>query len=218
MPGPLQTLRAAWTYIQLVRDPNQLDKVFDLISSAQREHPEVLEKLGRIPAVGEFLANPWSMECPDLDTLGRLPPGSLGRVFADHLRANDLDPAALFRAHPDDGMGWLNAHFEQTHDIWHVLTGFETDVPGELGLQCFYLAQIEGPPPMAILSAGLLHTTIKHPDDIAVTMEAVTRGWRIGRAAKPLFGVRWDQRWSKPLAAIRKEFGLPSDGGLEQVA
>jgi ubiquinone biosynthesis protein Coq4 len=32
----------------------------------------------------------------------------------------------------------------ETHDIWHVVTGFHTDVAGELGLQAFYLAQFPG--------------------------------------------------------------------------
>ncbi len=32
-------------------------------------------------------------------------------------------------------------HLYQTHDIWHVVTGWGNDLPGEVGLGGFYSAQ-----------------------------------------------------------------------------
>lgn len=207
---PLQALRAVWTYAQLVRDPNQLDVVFDLIASAQRDYDDILTKLRQNDAIARYLDDPWQMECPDLDVLGRLPADTLGRVFADHMRANNLDPKALFRDHGDGPIDHLNAHFEQTHDVWHALTGFTTDVQGELGLQAVYVGQIGGPPPVVILSAGLLHVAIRHPDDTQATLDAIAKGFAIGRDAKPLFGVRWPEYWDTPIGELRERFGLPA--------
>ena len=41
-------------------------------------------------------------------------------------------------------------------------------------------------------------------------MDAITRGWTLGRSAAPLFGVRWDEHWERPLAAVQAELGLTS--------
>ena len=39
-------------------------------------------------------------------------------------------------------------------------------------------------------------------------MSAIVRGWSMGRAARPFFGVRWAELWSKPLADVRAELGV----------
>jgi ubiquinone biosynthesis protein Coq4 len=39
-------------------------------------------------------------------------------------------------------------------------------------------------------------------------MNAIARGWLLGRRARPLFGMRWAQRWTHPLADIRRDLGL----------
>ena len=41
---------------------------------------------------------------------------------------------------PDPRAAYLAQRMRQTHDIWHVLTGYATDVAGEVQLQAFTLA------------------------------------------------------------------------------
>jgi ubiquinone biosynthesis protein Coq4 len=36
-----------------------------------------------------------------------------------------------------DDTSYLLLRLRQTHDLWHVVTGFSTNVPGELGLKAF---------------------------------------------------------------------------------
>ena len=49
---------------------------------------------------------------------------------------------------------YVELRLSQTHDLWHVITGFDTMVAGEIGLQAFHLTQF--PHPLgAVLSATL---------------------------------------------------------------
>ena len=89
-----------------------------------------------------------------------------------------------------------------------TLTGFGTDVAGELGLQAFYSAQLPGPLPFAILSAGLLNTMFFAIPDRSRRMDAIATGWERGKRARPLFGVRWSDHWTTPLSELRQQFNI----------
>jgi ubiquinone biosynthesis protein Coq4 len=39
-------------------------------------------------------------------------------------------------------------------------------------------------------------------------MDAITDGWALGRKAKPLLAVRWEEHWEQPLAELRKAYDL----------
>ena len=55
----------------------------------------------------------------------------------------------------------------QTHDLWHVLTGIDLDVPGELELQAFTLLQMRVPStlvhPTLPARAGRPGVALEHP-------------------------------------------------------
>jgi ubiquinone biosynthesis protein Coq4 len=34
-------------------------------------------------------------------------------------------------------------------------------------------------------------------------MDALAKGWTLGKRAKPLFGIQWNSLWEKPLEDIR---------------
>ena len=87
--------------------------------------------------------------------------------------------------------------------MWHAVTGFATDVAGELGLQSFYAAQLPGGLPLMLLATGFLNTALFAHHDRERRLDAVTRGWEMGRRAKPLFGVPWASLWGHPLGEVR---------------
>ncbi len=134
----------------------------------------------------------------DMEALAQLPAGTLGHEYAHFMRRHGLDPSSL-PLHPvEDDISFIEAHLRETHDIWHVVTGFGPDVASELGLQAFYLAQVPNRVAMAILSAGMLNTLIYGFDDSGARMTQIARGWTLGRQARPLFGTDWKQLWSTP--------------------
>ena len=126
------------------------------------------------------------------------------------LRAG-LDPSALPTLEANDDSGYLRAHLYETHDIWHAVTGFHTDVAGELGLQAFYLAQIPSRLSSAILAGGFINTVAYAFPDRDARMRQIVRGWVLGKRAKNFFGVDWASLWATPLDEVRALLGVEID-------
>jgi ubiquinone biosynthesis protein Coq4 len=205
----LHVVRAASAFVKLATDLGNLDEVFQLADgvSARRHLGAIRDHVARQDAGATALRRRPRLRL-DLATLRALPPGTLGRAFAEHMAANHLDPAAIPTLPVSDELDFVRAHLYETHDVWHVVTGFATDVPGELGLQAFYFAQLPGKLPSAILAAAFLNTLIKHFEEREPRMREIVRGYLLGRRARPLFGVPWDQLWSTPLDEIRARLQL----------
>lgn len=214
---PLQTLRAASAFVKLATDMGRLDEVFAL-ADGLRAPDSLREMLHTVSqdAVGAAALRDRPHVHIDLAALRALPLGTFGRTFAEHMIANNLDPAAIPTLPSENEMDYVLAHLYETHDIWHVVTGFSTEVPGELGLQAFYQAQLPGKLPAAILAAGFVNTLVKNFGERDARMQEVVRGFVLGRRARPLFGVRWDDLWSTPLAEVRRKLDIDL-GALESV-
>jgi len=212
MRNVIQRLKGISSFVNLVRDPNRLGQVFQLSDAAV--DPAVMramaDHVSRTEVGRKALAERPRLKI-DLAALRALPAGTLGRAFAEHMIENGLDPAAIPMLPDHDELEFVRAHLYDTHDVWHVVTGFGTDVAGELGLQAFYQAQLPGHLPTAILAAGLLNTLLYRFDDRDARMTEIARGWQLGKRAEPLFGVRWDKLWAQPLAEIRRDLGLAAN-------
>lgn len=143
----------------------------------------------------------------DLAALEQLPEATLGRTFADHCRARDLNPN-LVHIEGDDAASWLLSHLYSTHDIWHVTTGWGNDETGEVGLGAFYMAQLEAPFFVFLFALILLNTALVKPSTLRERLDAMVTGYQLGKNAEPLFGVDWSTRWDRPLVQVRHEFGL----------
>ena len=146
----------------------------------------------------------------DFDALAKLPDGTLGREYVRFLRDNKITPDA-FHNDPtfhDDRAIFMAARMRQTHDLWHVITGFLPDVHGEIVLQAFTYGQTGAPSAWLISVLGVLrYGKLKR----AFIRECVT-AYRQGKAA-PFFGaVYWEKRWARPVREIRAELGLPVVG------
>ncbi|HEU4538027.1 MAG TPA: Coq4 family protein [Polyangiaceae bacterium] len=213
----LRKVAALRSMITIARDPRRLDAVFKLRESLDEGKAlgPVLARLRANEVTAKALRERARVGRVDLAALGRLPEGTLGRAYADFLRAAGLDPSNLPVLESRNEFQWFAAHLYETHDVWHVATGFGPDVAGELGLQAFYLAQFESPLPVAILAAGMLNTALSAMPEAGKRMEEIARGWQLGRAARPLFGFPWAEHWSRPLDDVRRELGLPASPGGE---
>ncbi len=209
---PIDLARLGIAFVRLVRDPNQLEQVFKLadLSDPALDARMITQMEAR--GFGQVLAARRRLGPVDLPTLSSYPAGSLASVFAAHMQKANLDPAAIPTLNAPSAIRYMQAHLYETHDLWHAATGFGVDIAGELGLQGFYAAQNDDPFPVALITAGLLNTLLFAFDDARPRLQAITEGWCLGRAARPLFGYPWQDRWSTPIAEVRAELGLPTDG------
>jgi ubiquinone biosynthesis protein COQ4 len=209
---PLLGIKIAIAGWKLVKDPNRLDEVIQIADDLGHTpaFDEILEHVRRQPG-GDQVLRDRARTRVNLAALRRLPPGTFGRDAADFLDARKLDPESLPNRPATNDSLWLRAHLFETHDLWHVATGFDTDVPGEAGLQAFYMAQFPARLAPILLAIVFVNTVVYRFDEKDARMDAIARGWRLGKQAAPLLGVRWDQMWERPTAEVRARLGLPSD-------
>jgi ubiquinone biosynthesis protein Coq4 len=210
--NPLRIAQAARAFVRITVNPSRLNEVFNLSHAVA--DPSVLQSIAdevrKSPTGAQALAEKPRLKI-DLAGLRHLPEGTLGRVFADKMDAMGLDPAALPTLPANDDAEFVRAHLYDTHDLWHAVTGFHTDVAGELGLQAFYAAQTGGRLPIAILSAGLLNALLFTPGERETRLEEISRGFQMGKKAVKLFGVRWDKLWTQPIEDVRRALGISGD-------
>jgi ubiquinone biosynthesis protein COQ4 len=209
MKNPVKTAKGIVHALRVIRDPNRLN---DLISFADElVRPEflrpVVEFVSRDPQGASAFRDRPRVHL-DLAALQQFAAGTLGREFAEHMIANRLDPRDLPTRQASSDTEYVRAHLFEVHDLWHVVTGFRTDIAGELGLQAFYLAQFPSRFAAAVLAGGLLNTLLYAFDERDRRMDAITKGWAMGRGAKLLFGARWDELLMSPLTDVRARFEL----------
>ena len=209
MTNPFVVYRIGRAALRLVRDPNRLDEVIAMADELG-DSPAldtIVAHLEQLPHGPAALADRPRVDV-ELPRLRALPDGSFGREAARFLDARKLDPADLPKRPAASAKAWVRAHLYETHDLWHVVTGFDTDVAGELGLQAFYLAQFPGKLSALILSIGMINTTLFAFDERTPRLDAIARGWQLGRTAHSFLGVRWADLWNLPLAEVRARVGV----------
>ena len=85
--------------------------------------------------------------------LGDLPAGSVGRTYIDFMKREGLTAAGLVEESQirragketfNDDLEWYGNRQRDTHDMFHVLTGYGRDALGEAALLAFTHGQISG--------------------------------------------------------------------------
>jgi ubiquinone biosynthesis protein COQ4 len=207
----LLAARAIWSFVDLVRHPEHLDRVFEIADAMSDQRRDVLAAMRDAFAMdprGATALRDRHRLAVRMGELRKLPEGTLGRTYADHMISNGLDPAAIPTLPSDGELEFVRAHLYETHDVWHAVTGFGTDVAGELGLQAFYAAQTPGGLPLLLIAMGFLNSAIFAMNDRVRRFQAVVDGWQMGQGAEALFGVRWDELWSLPIDEVREMLGV----------
>jgi ubiquinone biosynthesis protein Coq4 len=202
---PTKHLKALYFFFRLARDPNELDRVFQIRDAGS--HPVLTETIKR-----RLRQNPQGRAAIDakrrmgvihVADLLAMPEGTLGRAYGEFMSKHGLAPDAL--PNIDDSQ-YVQAHLYETHDLWHVVTGFSPDVTGEIGLQAFYAAQLPGVLPAALASALLLNAALTRSSHaLKARFAALSQGWMMGQRAKPLFGYDFRANFARPLDRVREE-------------
>lgn len=146
----------------------------------------------------------------DLDALAALPEGTLGRAYAKFLRSRGLTPD-VFDGAPagvlDPRLSYVIQRMRQTHDLWHVVTGCETDPAGEIALQAFTFAQVRAPGNALLALAGVVRGARQKPGIVRDVIALYRRGAR----AERLPSFPWEDHWATPLSEVRAMLGLPTE-------
>lgn len=201
------------TLARFTRDLTRLDDIFALNDQLLRlrqpdEAASVIDDFKSSPAGADALRTRHRLGHLPLSTLLEMPAETLGGAFARFMRARGLAPENLPSKPASTELDYIVAHLYETHDLWHVLTGFDTDPAGELGLQAFMLAQTRAYLPLLVITAMSLNTVMYAYDEKTTRMDSLTRGWLLGRRAKSLVGVDFAPHLARPLLDVRRDLGL----------
>lgn len=170
----------------------------DRLALSSLQYPGVREIAGRSTLPGFRLA-----------VLRACPPGSIGRQYHDLIVDNGFDLEVL----DGEGLGlselpspldYLNTRNLQTHDLWHLVAGYETTILHEFSIAAFQLAQF-GHSYSASLMAVMTGIAALNPAvGFPIMMDSVLAAWAHGRQTPPMIGIDWESRWNLSVDEIRQ--------------
>jgi ubiquinone biosynthesis protein COQ4 len=173
---------------KVLNDAESLKLTIDFLC----DHPQGKQAFLERPRLGEI----------NLQQLHQLPQNTLGYIYANHMIKNGLTP--LQASSVENDYQFIAAHITETHDLWHVVTGCDTNITGEIQLEAFYVAQLYASRFwLALLAKNLLKAVVYDIEVAECYMDAITQGWIMAKQAKPLFGIRWNTLWETPLNDVR---------------
>lgn len=141
-------------------------------------------------------------------------PGTVGAAYRDFLVTTGYSADGLVEVSKvvgEDQMmhpyGWFGRRVRDTHDIWHVLTGYKADESmGEAALVAFSYAQVGGLGWALIAVAAALKSLRVTGNRLFAA--AVWEGYRHGRKAKWISGEDYERLLEEPIDAARARLGI----------
>lgn len=203
---------------RLLADPSDTRQVFTIVRtlagrSVERGYNRLLNTAsgGRIAyeraELLDFLTTPCVLAAHGDETVG-----AALHLF---LEKNALSPTQLMRKsrqgltrlrneipHP---YAWFGRRVRDTHDVWHVLTGYDTDPLGEACLSAFSFAQTGGLGWAAIAGGAVLSVGRTHGHPMR---RAILEGYLLGTRAKWLLGEDYPCLLGESLVKARRRLGL----------
>ncbi|MCA9645089.1 MAG: hypothetical protein KC492_30575, partial [Myxococcales bacterium] len=104
----------------------------------------------------------------------------------------------------DGDAAYVQAREASTHDLWHVVTGYDTTIPGEAAVLTFLAGQTPSTFTMMVAVGSSLLILCRSPRLLPV----LARAYRSGRKAQQLSPLFWERMWELPLDDVRKRLGI----------
>jgi ubiquinone biosynthesis protein COQ4 len=205
-----QMLLLSKSFFAMLAGDHSLDTVGEL-TDALLETPAyalAAEALKRDPASAALIRERYSPPGHDLKQLLTYPPDSLGYCYAAAMQQKGLNPNLHVGMTAGCDAYYVELRLSQTHDLWHIVTGFDTSFAGEIGLQAFHLAQLPYPLATMLVANSLMSATLLSPEELPTLLQAISQGLQMGKIAKPLFAQKWEEGWDKPLTQWQAELNL----------
>ena len=145
----------------------------------------------------------------DLEELSQLPEGTLGYEYAQHMKRHKIQPLEISPDLKEEADSQPFAlRYTLTHDIFHVLLGFDTTYAGEMGVFGFTVGQNYSKMLKVVEPVILLIFCLIAPTKIKRIWESDRLGKALGKQAECLIIYSFEDNWSRPIDDIRAELGL----------
>lgn len=141
----------------------------------------------------------------DLQELSQLPPDTLGGAYARHLISAGFDPEAFITPH--NQQDWLSRRMALSHDVHHIITGFDGTPIGEFGLAVFVFLQYRDLLNVFVLSNAPWFS-IGYIKQVPKLIASLVKGLQIGLKCQPIIAYPFEQNWHTPVIQVRQELGI----------
>jgi ubiquinone biosynthesis protein Coq4 len=196
--------------IGMMLNPEGTQSVFDIEDGLVKSEStcELLRFTARDESVRKLIDERYLQPVPETERLGQLPKNTLGYKYFYHLDSMGFDPNYYRKIDVESDVEYVMMRIRQTHDIWHVMTGFDTHPLGEIALKGVELAQTHRPMAAAICAGGVFRYMLRQPEEFGACLESIVGGYHMGLSAKPLLAMKWEELWERDVEEIRAELGL----------
>ena len=210
----------AWKHFRaLIADKEDTEQVFHIIDALRdKRFADSAKAFSETPAGRRALAE--NIYLPDLlddhDRLKKMPKGSVADAYVTFMEREGLSAAGLveeqqkFRAtqeHYDDLVERYGNRMRDTHDLFHILTGYGRDALGEQCVLGFTYSQSPSWGTLFIAWAGGRQVNKYVPKDTPV-YAAIREAQRNGKAAQKIAYQDIEALLAEPLEEARKRLGI----------
>ncbi|MEM8718668.1 MAG: Coq4 family protein [Cyanobacteria bacterium P01_G01_bin.39] len=165
-------------------------------------NPAIVEKMEQVKGYHPAI---------NLAKLAQLPPGTFGYEYAFFMQRNQLQPLNISPELEDVAISNVFAlRYAVTHDMFHVLLGFDTSYAGEIGVLAFAVSQKYSRSQIISLWVAQVLYPILAPQQFKSILVNLRRGKQMGRQADFLLNYRFEEYWAEPLAILTQKLGLSS--------
>ena len=209
--------RAYGALRRLLNDKDDTFQVFEIMRSLSgRSGPDGYNLLlttpqggrlayERVELVQRLMDRPW---------VESFAPGTVGAAYAEFTARENLSAEGLAEesrkgmaagaievSHP---YAWFGRRIRDSHDLWHILSGYGRDGLGEACLVAFSFAQTRSLG-WAFIALGAM---VRAGNTGLPVRRAILEGYRRGRAAAWLPGEDYERLMAEPLDAARARLGI----------
>jgi ubiquinone biosynthesis protein COQ4 len=226
-PARIRPIEAFRALRALLADPDDTSQVFRLLrATSGRSFRRLYRRVRRDPQGARILdeAKPLVDLLNDRAYLASLEPGTLGRAYldfveAEQISADGLAAASAPMANEVEDLEWdpmalrFGERLRDMHDLWHVVTGYNRDILGELALLAFTFEQTREPGLWLIVWAA--RRRIRKGGAYGID-HFVADASRRGRGAAFLPAADWEALLEQPLEDVRRELRVGAPAEYEQ--
>ena len=194
--------------LQLATDPSHPARAGNFLHSLRESAIEQrsINELLKDPQISTLAEQGREHSWPEPENLRAMAKGSLGRTYQRFIDDAGLEPLPPIL----EDLHWISRRSWQTHDLWHVLLGVPTTVPGEAALSAFRLYQLRDPGTAANTMAWIFNGLL-YPEHHHTNLEAIHFGLSLAlRCSFPILSLRWEEHWETPVEELRASL-LPTE-------
>lgn len=218
----MQPLRAARSMIRIFRDIEETSHVYDLFQAVSgKAYRRGFEQLSQTDYGRRILDGEVRIEelLSQRDWLASLPEGTVGHCYYKMVETKGFAVDGLLAAAKHAGID-VHAptmfeayrryfiHFEVSHDLWHVLSGYDTDALGEICLLEVYRGQWPDIGLRLLMLMGTIGAMAERFDQRKNIRRAIREGYRHGQQADFILAADIERLLELPLKQARTELNI----------